>query len=151
MDIARQLKYLYASSNVILRKFASCSISVKIQLLESYCINFYCSSLWCNFTKQSMSNSESNLITYRLILGVRNHDSASYMFVSSIIVSFEAKTRKTCNTFRQRMIASTNSVISTIHNNYWFLSHYLWQRWENLVYIYIYIYILANYVLYNTD
>ena len=35
MDIARQLRSLYASYNIILRKFSSCSISVKIQLLES--------------------------------------------------------------------------------------------------------------------
>ena len=121
MDIARQLRSLYASSNIILRKFASCSISVKIQLLESYCINFYCSSLWCNFTKQSLSKLRiafNNV--YRLILGFRKRDSASCMFVSSRIDSFEAKTRKICYTFRQRMVASTNSVIFAIHNNNWF-------------------------------
>ena len=110
MDIARQLRSLYASS-IILRKFASCSISVKIQLLESYCINFYCSSLWCNFTKQSMSKLRvafNNV--YRLILGFRKRDSASCMFVSSRIDSFEAKTRKTCYTFRQRMVASVTNL-----------------------------------------
>ena len=73
---------------------------------------------------------------YRLILGFRKRDSASCMFVSSRIDSFEAKTRKTCYTFRQRMVVSTNSVIFAIHNNNWFLSHYLRQRWENLLYIY---------------
>ena len=48
-DIVRQLRFLYASANsrTIMRKFARCTISVKLQLLESYCLNVYCSTLWC--------------------------------------------------------------------------------------------------------
>ena len=86
----------------------------------------------CNFTKQSMSklrvafNNVYRLIlgfrkrdsascmfvlnnVYRVILGFRKRDSASCMFVSSRIDSFEAKTRKTCYTFRQRMTEFTEA------------------------------------------
>ena len=43
LDISRQLRCLYVSANIILRRFASCSKQVKLLLIESYCCNFYCS------------------------------------------------------------------------------------------------------------
>ena len=49
-DISRQLRSLYASGNSILHNFSMCSVGVKLQLLESYCLNFYCSVLWCKYS-----------------------------------------------------------------------------------------------------
>ena len=45
-DIQRQLRSLYTSGNTIITKFARCSLSVKCLLIESYCMNLYCS--YCN-------------------------------------------------------------------------------------------------------
>ena len=54
-DISRQLRCLYASSNTILRKFAYCMQNMKLHLLESYCLYFYYSELWCDYSMSSIS------------------------------------------------------------------------------------------------
>jgi hypothetical protein len=85
-DISRQLRSLYASSNTILRKFAYCTQKVKLHLLESYCLNFYCSAIWCDYSKQSIFKfrvAYNNV--FRNLLGYGRRDSASSMFVVNTI------------------------------------------------------------------
>ena len=53
--ISRQLRCLYVSVNIILRRFAS---SNKVFLVvKSYC-NLYCSLLWSDFTKRHLYKLE---------------------------------------------------------------------------------------------
>ena len=134
-DIVRQLRFLYASANAIIRKFSRCTIPVKLQLLESYCLNFYCSTVWCNYTKQCMSKlrvAYNNI--YRNILGFKRHDSASAMFVNNHIDTFEARFRKTCYIFRQRLYSCKNNIVMCINNNSWVHHHYMWNTWNSLIY-----------------
>jgi hypothetical protein len=112
MDIQRQLRSLYACANTILHKFARCSFVVKSRLIETYALNFYCSYLWCNHTKQNIAKirvAYNNI--YRKILGVGMRDSASNMFVSNRIDSFDARYRKSCCGFMNRVHTSTNGRI----------------------------------------
>ena len=89
---------LYASANTILRKFASCSIPVKIQLLlESYCCNFYCAALWCDYPKRTLQKLKvayNNI--FRKCLGFNFRDSASHMFVNNWFYTFDARIRQSC-------------------------------------------------------
>ena len=100
-DIMRQLRCLYASSNILLRKFAHCSLDVKLKLVQSFCLNLYCSSLWCVYTKQSLTKirvAYNNI--FRKLLGYR----ANTMFVNHRIDGFDASVRKSCFKFRQRAL-----------------------------------------------
>ena len=104
-DIMRQLRCSYASSNILLRMFAHCSLEVKLKLVQSFCLNLYCSSLWCVYTKQSLSKirvAYNNI--FRKLLGYRKWDSASTMFVNHRIDEFDASVRKSCFKFRQRAL-----------------------------------------------
>ena len=143
-DISRQLRSLYTTSNILRRKFSCCSLSVKLHLLESYCCNFYCASLWCNYTKQIYYKFEvayNNM--FRFILGFKPRDSAgfkprdsaSFMFANNRIDSFDARIRKTCFNFRQRLLTSSNNVIISSISNWWVTNNYMWSRWTNLLYI----------------
>ena len=74
VDITRQLRSLYASGNTILNKFSACSKDVQLQVLESYCLNFYCSTLWCKFSKLNINKirvAYNNII--RKLLGYSRH------------------------------------------------------------------------------
>ena len=51
-DIMRQCQQLYARGNVLLRKFHMCSMSVKIQLFNTYCSPMY---IYCAIVVESNS------------------------------------------------------------------------------------------------
>jgi len=133
-DIMRQLRCLYASSNILLRKFSHCSLPVKLQLVESFCLNFYCSPLWCNYTKQNMLKlrvAYNNV--FRLLLGYSRRDSAKTMFVENRIDGFETRIRKSCYKFRQRALLCENNVVFGVNNNTWITSNYMWRKWILLI------------------
>ena len=54
LDIARQLRSIYAKGNSLIRTFYKCSDSVKITLFNSYCSSMYTAQLWRNFTKAAL-------------------------------------------------------------------------------------------------
>ena len=45
-DVFRQVKCLYIRGNIISRKFANCSINVKLVVFKTYCSCLYTSQLW---------------------------------------------------------------------------------------------------------
>ena len=51
IHVLRQMRTLYARSNMLLRIFHGCNTKVLIELGRSYCGSFYCSYLWTQFNK----------------------------------------------------------------------------------------------------
>ena len=133
-DIGRQLRCLYAGANTLLRKFACCSKKVKLLLIESYCCTFYCGSLWTVYSNTALHklNVAYNNV-FRKVLGYRSRDSASTMFVLNHVDTFNARIRKSCYSFRQRVLQADNTMISHINDNMSVKSSYMWQRWQNIL------------------
>ena len=52
-DVLLELKCLFTRTNILVRRFAKCSVDVKIRLFRSYCICFFDIALWKN-VKQSV-------------------------------------------------------------------------------------------------
>ena len=132
LDITRQVRSLYAGANTLLRKFAVCSLDVKLMLLESYCCNFYCGCLWSDFTKRVMYKLKvayNNV--FRKLLGYRSRDSASEMFVSHGVNTFECRLRNSMYKFQQRLLSSTNVLIVVTNGNTWIRNNYMWKHWQN--------------------
>jgi len=135
-DIARQLRTLYASANMLLSKFYCCTRTVKVQLLESYCLNFYCSTLWCEYTNHvfhKMKVGYNNV--FRKLLGYVRRDSASAMFFNNQIDTFDTRFRKVCYMFRQRVLACSNKIIQCLTSNSWIRHNYMWSKWDNVLYM----------------
>ena len=108
-DIQRQHRSLYASANTVMSKFKNCTQSVKCLLIESFCLNIYCSYLWWKYSNNNIAKlrvAYTNI--YRKLLGYSRRDSASVMFASNRIDSFAAKMCKVVYSFRKR---ADNSVI----------------------------------------
>ena len=96
-DIARlhrQKKCLYAQANVLARKFCLCNISTKITLFQAFCAPMYNSSLWCKLKKYSR---KSTTVAYnnslRILLNLPSRCSASFMFATNYIKSFNERIR----------------------------------------------------------
>ena len=104
-DISRQLRCLYASSDTSLRKFAYCTQNVKVHLLESYYLKFKFLLFW----------------TIVWLLHVE------YIQIEGM--------RKTHLTFHQRLLSSTNNIVTCINTNTRLWHNYMWQKWDNCLYI----------------
>ena len=48
-DINLEIRNMFTRTNVLLRRFSKCSVSVKITLFKSYCMSFYDFALWCTY------------------------------------------------------------------------------------------------------
>ena len=66
VDMQRQLRTFYAHINIILRQFAKCDVSVKLELFRNFCIRYYCPYLWLDITKHSIRQLKVayNIIAY---------------------------------------------------------------------------------------
>ena len=83
-------------------------------------MTLYCSYLWCDYNKSKLSKIRvvyNNI--YRTILGHGRRDSASNMFVSNGIDTFEARLRLSCNRFIERVKSSKNEIVNCISGNSW--------------------------------
>ena len=54
-DMLRQMRFLYAKSNRLLRIFSHCSIDVKVTLFQSYCTALCCPFLWTDYKKSTFT------------------------------------------------------------------------------------------------
>lgn len=59
-DIHRELKSLFCRTNVLSRRFARCSLQVKVKLFRSYCICLYDVALWCYHSVASLRKLASS-------------------------------------------------------------------------------------------
>ena len=103
----------YGFTHLIIMNF------ILIELGRSYCGSFYCSYLWTQFNKSTISKirvAYNDL--YRKILHVSRRSSASEMFVKNNIPNFESLLRKETFSFTSRLKCSSNAIISTIES--WF-------------------------------
>jgi len=54
-DIKREIKNLFARTNMLTNRFRKCSVKVKLLLFESYCMSLYDVSLW-KYSSVAVSN-----------------------------------------------------------------------------------------------
>ena len=54
LDQKRQMRNFYTNANMLIRKFAMCSVDVKCYLFKTYCSAMYCSAMWLYNTKSAM-------------------------------------------------------------------------------------------------
>ena len=129
-DILRQMRTLSDRSNRLLGIFHGCYTKVLIELGRSYCGWFYCSFLWKQFNKSTISNilvAYNDL--YRKISQVSRRSGAGEMFVQNNIPNFESLLRKETFSFTSILKCSSNAIISTIESC-WILKYVIWKPWH---------------------
>ena len=96
----------------------------------------FCSDLWCDYSMSSISKlrvAYNNV--FRNLLDYGSRDSASSMFAINAIDTYEARMRKAYFTFRQRLLSSTNNIVTCINTNTWLRHNYMWRKWDTSLYI----------------
>ena len=134
-DIIRQVRATYARGNALICKFRKCTDNVKVQLFKSFCSNFYCSSLWFNFTNATFNRLKvayNNV--FRSLMNISRRSSISAAFVNFGVNCFNTLIRKCITSLRQRVLCSDNvlimSCLSCKFNSY--ISN-MSKQWNSLI------------------
>ena len=69
-DINREVKALFARTNLLCRRFNRCSKLVKVRLFRSFCVCFYDTALWCNYSVGAISRLASCYNVFEILFWV---------------------------------------------------------------------------------
>jgi len=53
-DIKREIRNMYSRTNMLLRRFGKCSLTVKLCLFRSYCLCLYGTALWSKYNATTL-------------------------------------------------------------------------------------------------
>ena len=135
-DIKRQYQSICRKVNMLKRKFYKCSIDVKIQLFQSYCMNVYCVSLWSTHHVASLKRMQVMYNNaFRIIMGYEYNCSASNMFVSNRVLSFKECMRKSMFGLFNRLKCSDNSLVNSVLSSDLLFTSKLLHRWYDELYV----------------
>ena len=111
----RQIRKFYANINVLSKKICKCSPDVKCTLFKSFCSNMCCSTMWYNCIVTAMRRlriAYNN--SFRRLLGIPKHNSASGIFLQLNIKSFGELPGSYIYSFMNRLQCSNNLILSSI-------------------------------------
>ncbi|XP_022814469.1 uncharacterized protein LOC111348188 [Spodoptera litura] len=114
-DLERERRALAVRGNMIVRRFARCSVEVKILLFKAYCQSFYASSLWVSHTRRAADviRVQYNNV-FRMLLRLPRYCSASAMFAEARTDGFHAIMRKKVASIFMRVRGSSNGILKMI-------------------------------------
>ena len=114
-DIMKHKRMLYCKSNLIMKSFSKCSDSVKCTLFQSFCSNMYCCSLWTHYSRTIFNSTRvAYNNAFRIFLRLPMRCSASTMFVTNRIPSFNENLRKSYFNLYKRLFNSTNQYLKLV-------------------------------------
>ena len=117
-DIERERRALATRGNLLLHKFRFCSNDVKCLLFKTYCYQMYCCSLWSRYRNYSLNRIK---VTYnnimRRVMSLPPWCSASSMFVTLNVYSFQEVLRNSSFGLLNRLESSPNMIISNLRNS----------------------------------
>ncbi|XP_061724850.1 uncharacterized protein LOC133530801 [Cydia pomonella] len=114
-DVERERRALAVRSNMLIRRFARCTKEAKVTLFKAYCQSFYTCSLWINYTLRALSALRVQYNnSFRMLLGLPRHCSASGMFCERRTDGFHAIIRKRVASLVRRLRGSPNSLLQTV-------------------------------------
>ncbi len=140
-DVQRQCGKLYGQANMLARKFHMCTPDVKISLFKTYCTTLYTAHLWCDFSESKMKKLQ---VAYndalRIVLKIPRRSSASEMFVSNNVPTFNAVLRNCMYRFMCRLVGSKNMIIVSIADVSKSDTRYtscFWKHWTRSLYVFL--------------
>jgi len=114
-DINREIKCLFVRANLLCRRFKRCSLAVKIKLFRSFCICFYDTALWCNYSAGAMTKFVScynKCLKY--FFGYLKFSSVTNMLLELGLPTCNTLLYNYSVTFSSRMLESDNIVVQCL-------------------------------------
>ncbi|XP_026316488.1 uncharacterized protein LOC113227718 [Hyposmocoma kahamanoa] len=114
-DMERERRALSVRANMLVRRFARCTDTVKITLFKAFCTSLYTASLWFKYTQKSYNALRVQFNNaFRALLQLPRFCSASGMFADARVDGFDAVWRKKTASLLNRMRGSCNGILKAI-------------------------------------
>ena len=114
-----------------IKKFANCSINVKLVVFKTYCSCLYTSQLWGTCLSRTMNRVK---VAYndslRMVLGIPRYCSASEMFAYTNRPSCQCVKRLNIYSFMKRIQCMNNEIVHGIVHSDLIFSSLLWLNWR---------------------
>ena len=133
-DIKRHVRGLYGRGNMLVRTFKNCSNDVKHYLFRAYCSSIYGCPLWSSYRSADIRKAAvayNNV--YRHLFSIRRGESISQIYVYNNVNSFYVLVRKYVFSLRECLLASSNSIISTIVSSVYYNVSALSSNWKHVL------------------
>ena len=130
-DMKRIVRNLYATGNMLIRKFKSCGENVKVSLFKTYCYNVYCCALWSNYRVSTWRKLKvCHYDIFRALLNVPRFQSASSLFVNKRVNNMDVIIRKNVLSIKTRMETSSNSLCVAIRESEARIHSPIWKHFD---------------------
>ena len=101
----------------LIRNFSLCSLNVKVKLFKTLCCITYCCQTWSQYEKDTVKKLQVGYNhAFRRIMKYDRNCSASGMFVSNNVMSFNEIWQKSLSNFK-RVTKSNNIVVKHVQWN----------------------------------
>ena len=117
LDIQREVRNLYIRTNMLIRRFSKCSLSVKRLLFKTFCLCFYDTALWSNYHKKSINKFTACYNKcLKKFFGYKRQDSLTMTLFELKLPSCDTTIFNNNVLFRQQCLNSVNSIVACICN-----------------------------------
>jgi exonuclease III len=115
LDIRREIRLLFARTNILKSRFKACSALVKKQLFQAYCLCFYDIALWDNYSRTSLLSFKSAYNKcIKCFFGFDRYFSVTCMLFELSLPSFDTLLLNSKTLLTRRLLNCSNSVICNL-------------------------------------
>lgn len=116
-DIHRELRNMFFRVNILVRRFAKCSVAVKIALFRAYCLCLYDTALWKCYNVTSFSKLASCYNRcIKIFFGYKRRDSMTHILTLLGLPTFNTVISNGAAIFARCYNGCTNSIISHLRS-----------------------------------
>ena len=136
VDIQKEIRNIYIRGNMLINNFRHCCNHVKNVLFKTFCSNFYCNQLWCNYNASSLKAAHiafNNV--YRRLMNADCYASMSTLFVYNRLDNFYVLRRKSIYNFLSRLKCSENELLKNITESQYFSVSSFMREYVKILYI----------------
>jgi hypothetical protein len=111
-DIQREICSMFVRTNILIRRFAKCSIDVKKVLFRSYCLSLYDAALWRYFTVAKLKRMRSCYNRcIKHFFGFKRRDSLTQVLLDLQLPSFDTVLINAGISYRMLWANCSNTII----------------------------------------
>ena len=112
MQTYREIKCLFTRTNILIRRFSKCSVTVKKKLFTAFCLCFYDVALWSSFTACCFNRFSSCYYKcMKAFLGTKKYSTVTSMLLELGLPSFNTVICNSKIKFKSRSANVINSIV----------------------------------------
>ena len=117
LDIEREIRNLYIRTNMLIRRFFKCSLSVKCLLFKTFCLCFYDIALWSLYHKKTLMKFTSCYNKcVKKFFGYKRQDSLTMILLQLRIPTCATTLYNSKFLLRQQCLNNANIIVTCVNN-----------------------------------